>query len=203
MARRRARESHARGGRGGRGEAHAVAGRRDALDRAKRPMSGAGADCATFEALLAVRADVGLDATQAHLLTTHLAACAACRTVADAIPEAAAGYELGPEIARGGMGRIRLARDRRIGRDVPVKELIRATPELAARFEREALVTARLQHPGIVPIYEIGRWSDGTPYYTMRNVAGRTLREALRAARSLRERLAFLPAVVAATEAVA
>ena len=101
------------------------------------------------------------------------------------------------------MGRILAARDLRVGRPVAVKELLGRSPQLAARFEREARVTARLQHPGIVPIYEIGQWPDGTPFYSMRMVEGRTLREAIEAAPTLAARLALLPAVIAATEAVA
>src|SRR5262249_42578589 len=93
--------------------------------------------------------------------------------------------------------------DLRVGRPVAVKELIGSSPGLAARFEREARLTARLQHPGIVPIYEIGRWPDGTPFYSMRLVDGRTLRDAIANARTLAGRLALLPVVIAATEAVA
>src|SRR5262245_51511264 len=51
------------------------------------------------------------------------------------------------ELTRGGMGRIVTARDRRLRRIVAIKELRADTPELRARFEREALLTARLQHP--------------------------------------------------------
>src|SRR6185503_9568779 len=97
--------------------------------------------------------------------------CADCRLVAESIaptgdvegdhpalpriePES---YALGLEIGKGGMGRVLAARDLRIGRPVAVKELLGRSPQLATRFEREARVTARLQHPGIVPIYEIGR----------------------------------------------
>ena len=71
-------------------------------------------------------------------------------------------------------------------------ELLGRSRQLAARFEREARITARLQHPGIVPIYEIGCWPDGTPFYSMRMVEGRTLREAIHAAPTLAARLANL-----------
>src|SRR5262249_2223340 len=63
-------------------------------------------------------------------------------------------YEVTGEIARGGLGRILEATDRRLERVVAIKELIHEVPELAARFAREALLTARLQHPAIVPVYE-------------------------------------------------
>ena len=174
-------------------------------------------ECSRFETLLAARADGSLGRAAARLLTRHLATCVDCRAVADTLaPTAdAAGdhvalpqvdpaiYELGLEVARGGMGRILAARDLRVGRPVALKELLGRSPALAARFEREARVTARLQHPGIVPIYEIGRWPDGTPFYSMRMVDGRTLRQAIDGAQTLPERLALLPAVIAATEAVA
>ena len=66
-------------------------------------------------------------------------------------------YVRSVEVARGGMGRIVAARDRRMARAVALKELISPDPDLIARFEREALVTGRLQHPAIVPVYEAGR----------------------------------------------
>ena len=104
------------------------------------------------------------------------------------------------ELARGGMGRITRARDRRLGRDVAVKEVL--APELRARFEREAAITARLQHPAIVPIYEAGAWPDGSAFYTMRLVSGGTLADAMAKARTLEDRLALLPHVAAVTEAL-
>jgi len=179
--------------------------------------SGSANDCERFDALLAARSDGTLGDAGANLLSRHLASCAACRDVADTLSPGAdaggdlqslpsvdpTGYALGLEVARGGMGRILAARDLRVGRPVAVKELLGTSPQLAARFEREARVTARLQHPGIVPIYEIGRWPDGTPFYAMRMVDGHTLREAIDAATTLAARLALLPAVLAAAEAVA
>ncbi|MEO8698424.1 MAG: protein kinase [Kofleriaceae bacterium] len=174
-------------------------------------------DCERFDALLAARGDGSLNAAGQNLLDRHLASCESCRAVAETLSPTQdmhgdlqtlpqvdpAGYALGLEVARGGMGRIIAARDLRVGRPVAVKELLGRSPHLAARFEREARVTARLQHPGIVPIYEIGRWPDGTPFYSMRMVDGRTLLAAIERATTLPARLALLPAVIAACEAVA
>jgi serine/threonine protein kinase len=67
-------------------------------------------------------------------------------------------YEQIAEHARGGLGRIVRAVDRRLGRTVAVKELLRRDDAHEARFMREALITARLEHPGIVPVHEAGRW---------------------------------------------
>jgi hypothetical protein len=105
--------------------------------------------------------------------------------------------------ARGGMGRILAARDLRLDRGVAIKELIEASPAQEARFIREALVTARLQHPAIVPVYEAGRWPSGEPFYAMKMVSGRSLRELIQEAHSLEQRLAFLPSVIAVTDAIA
>ena len=70
-------------------------------------------------------------------------------------------YRTDREIARGGMGRIVAAEDLRLGRAVALKELIDPAADQLGRFQREALITARLQHPGIVPVYEAGRWPSG------------------------------------------
>ncbi|HEX7703689.1 MAG TPA: serine/threonine-protein kinase, partial [Kofleriaceae bacterium] len=110
-------------------------------------------------------------------------------------------FSAGAQIAVGGMGRITRARDRRLGREVAIKEMLE--PDLRARFEREATITARLQHPAIVPIYEAGTWPNGGAFYTMRLVEGGTLAHAIDKAEGLAGRLALLPHVVAVTEALA
>ncbi len=112
-------------------------------------------------------------------------------------------YELGDEIAHGGMGRIRTAVDRRLGREVAIKELLAPSRELAARFEREVLVTARLQHPGIVAVYEAGRWPSGEPFFAMRLVHGRPLKRVIADATTLDARLALLPHAIAIADAMA
>ena len=107
------------------------------------------------------------------------------------------------EVARGGMGRIIAAHDRILGRPVALKELLHADPEYAARFRREALITARLQHPAIVPVYQAGRWPSGEPFYAMKLVSGRPLDRVIADARTLEERLALLPTITAAVDAIA
>jgi serine/threonine protein kinase/tetratricopeptide (TPR) repeat protein len=112
-------------------------------------------------------------------------------------------YKLEGEIARGGMGRIVAAEDQRLGRPVAIKELLEPAGDALGRFQREALITARLQHPGIVPVYEAGRWPSGEPFFAMKLVSGRPLDRVIAEARTLADRLALLPRIAAATDAIA
>ena len=87
-------------------------------------------------------------------------------------------YQLFGEIARGGMGAVLKGRDADLGRDLAVKVLLEAhreKPELLRRFVEEAQIGGQLQHPGIVPVYELGTFADSRPYFTMKLVKGRTL----------------------------
>ncbi len=112
-------------------------------------------------------------------------------------------YTEGAEFARGGMGRIVAARDRRLGRQVAIKELLVPRADLQRRFEREARITGRLQHPSIVPIYEHGQWPSGEPFYAMKHIKGRPLSDLIGEAKTAEERLALLPKVRAVAEAMA
>jgi tetratricopeptide (TPR) repeat protein len=112
-------------------------------------------------------------------------------------------YRPDREIARGGMGRIVAAEDLRLGRAVALKELIDPVGEQLGRFQREALITARLQHPGIVPVYEAGRWPSGDPFFAMKLVSGRPLDRVIAEATTLADRLALLPRLAAAADAIA
>ncbi|HWE37391.1 MAG TPA: tetratricopeptide repeat protein [Isosphaeraceae bacterium] len=92
-------------------------------------------------------------------------------------------YQLFGEIARGGMGAILKARDPDLGRELAVKVLLerhRDNPDFLRRFVEEAQIGGQLQHPGIVPIYELGAFADRRPFFTMKLVKGRTLAELLR-----------------------
>src|SRR5579862_9147641 len=91
------------------------------------------------------------------------------------------GYRVGQLIGRGGMGEVVLAHDEDIGRDVAVKRIHRRQgDEALVRFLREARIQARLEHPGIVPVYEIGHDEEGEPYFAMKRLVGTTLAELLR-----------------------
>ncbi len=86
-------------------------------------------------------------------------------------------------LGRGGMAEVYRVWDRELQRVLAMKVVrqdIAGRPGNRIRFCAEAVATARLQHPGVVPVHEMGTLSDGRLYYTMREVQGRTLKEALR-----------------------
>ncbi len=87
-------------------------------------------------------------------------------------------YEVRGEIARGGVGIVLKGRDVDLGRDVAMKVLREehaGKPDLVQRFVEEAQIGGQLQHPGIVPIYELGLRDDRQPYFSMKLVKGETL----------------------------
>jgi serine/threonine protein kinase/Flp pilus assembly protein TadD len=97
-------------------------------------------------------------------------------------PVLAAGkYRVEGEIARGGIGVVLKGQDTELGREVALKflhEKHRSNPVLLRRFLEEARIAGQLQHPGIVPVYEIAR-AEGRPFFSMKLIAGHTLAELL------------------------
>jgi serine/threonine protein kinase len=100
-------------------------------------------------------------------------------------------YELEHELDRGGMGVVYSARDRELHRPVALKVLATAVAdaESAERLRREARIIAGLEHPGIVPVHDVGALPDGRVYYAMKRVSGQRLDAFVRGGRPLAEKL--------------
>jgi len=110
-------------------------------------------------------------------------------------------YRVDGVLGRGGMGAVYRAHDMRLERDVAIKvvrpELL-GDPDARTRFRREAQVVARLQHPGIVAVFDYGTLPDGAAFLVMEFVRGRDLRTLLRAEGRLSpERVASLLRAIA------
>jgi serine/threonine-protein kinase len=91
-------------------------------------------------------------------------------------------YRIDGEIGRGGMGAVLKGRDPDLNREVALKVLrdeYRDQPEMVRRFVEEAQIGGQLQHPGVVPIYELGTMADRRPFFSMKLVKGRTLAQIL------------------------
>jgi serine/threonine-protein kinase len=117
--------------------------------------------------------------------TTTVGVDAGAAQTVDLPHESRARYTLAKVHAEGGLGRVWLARDTDLNRDVALKEIKRdraGNADTRSRFLKEAQITGQLEHPNIVPVYELGRTpDDNQPFYTMRFVRGRTLRAAIAA----------------------
>jgi PAS domain S-box-containing protein len=134
---------------------------------------------------------------------------------APAVPPLDNRYAFSSVHATGGIGRVWRAQDHQLDREVAVKELLpekAANTKVAARFLREARLTGQLEHPGIVPVYELTcRQDTNQPFYTMRFLRGRTLSAAIDAYHAKRtagdpeppEFLSLLAAFVAVCNTVA
>lgn len=100
-------------------------------------------------------------------------------------------YSLAKELARGGMGTVYLAQDPELNRQVAIKVLntLELTEDTRRRMIREAQIIARLEHPGIVPVHDVGVLPDGRVFYAMKLVRGSRLDEYAAREDSLRNRL--------------
>lgn len=112
-------------------------------------------------------------------------------------------YSIGGELGRGGMGRVHAAFDPVLGREVALKQARGEDPGAEARLLAEARITARLDHPGIVPVFDAGHDASGRPFYAMRVVRGQSLADVVAKTAPGRERLVLLRSLLAAIEAVA
>ena len=123
------------------------------------------------------------------------------REVAGAPDFSATKYRITRAVGRGGMATVYLAQDAELNRDVAIKVLDAPDPagELSERIKREAMIVARLEHPGIVPIHDVGILPDDRVFYVMKYVRGerldafaqKTLPEKLRVFQRICEPVAF------------
>ena len=122
------------------------------------------------------------DATLRHL-----------RQVADLPDLGATRYTLVEPLGRGGMGAVYRVHDRALGREVAMKVLSGAPDEASRqRLEQEARVLARLEHPGIVPVHDVGTLPDGRVFYVMKLVRGEPLTALAGRVEAVSERLRLL-----------
>jgi serine/threonine protein kinase len=152
------------------------------------------------EALTAVRKLNGVAATERGVASARddiadtLAAPSGAADTGDGAPslvqvetgsfgdDTGARYAVRRVLGEGGMGEVRLCRDGRIGREVAMKVARRGAgshPDARARFLREVRVQGQLEHPSVVPVYDLGHTQEGETFFTMKRVRGRTLEDIL------------------------
>src|SRR5205807_503917 len=90
-------------------------------------------------------------------------------------------YQITAVLGRGGMGEVLSARDEQVGRSVAIKRLRvdDPSPEILARFLREARIQGRLEHPAIVPVHELWHEEGAQPFFVMKQLTGTTLADVL------------------------
>ena len=127
-------------------------------------------------------------------------ALARLRSAASAPDLSGTGYTLLDEIGRGGMCTVFLAEDPSLGRRVALKvlDVPDANGDLALRLTREARILARLEHPGIAPVHDVGRLADGRVFYAMKFVEGPRLDTFAASSATLFERLRVFQRIVEA-----
>ncbi len=128
--------------------------------------------------------DADVQASQVHLRSGGGAGDDPFATRTGAAPPTPAGtrFRILRPHARGGLGQVSVALDQELGREVALKEIQERHadhPESRSRFLLEAEITGGLEHPGIVPVYALGTYADGRPYYAMRFIRGDSLKEAI------------------------
>ncbi|QDS99846.1 serine/threonine-protein kinase [Adhaeretor mobilis] len=96
-------------------------------------------------------------------------------------------YTIIKPFQRGGLGQVSIARDEEINREVALKEILPKhadSTEARSRFLLEAEITGSLEHPGVVPVYGLGQYADGRPFYAMRFIRGDNLKLAIESFRN-------------------
>jgi len=119
--------------------------------------------------------------------------------IGNAVQLPAAGYDLHEPLGKGGMGEVIAAHDRKFDREIAIKRMHgEQSPRAIGRFLREARIQARLEHPAIVPIHDLGTDAEGRVFFTMKRLAGVTLDQQIRDGASVQSLLrAFVEVLLA------
>jgi serine/threonine-protein kinase len=147
------------------------------LSGGDRPATGADTFPSDPPAGMSGDETVAADGAAHDIDTAHPAGAPVHAGTSLAIGADAARYAAGPLLGVGGMGEVTLVLDGRIGRPVAKKTLRAdvASERALARFVREGRVQGQLEHPSIVPVYDLGADGQGRAYFTMKRVRGQTL----------------------------
>jgi serine/threonine protein kinase len=147
-----------------------------------------------------------------HVVVAHLDSCSHCREMAaalsdsgqhaEALPNISTRYILQSELSHGGMGRIMIAYDRQLHREVALKCLREGVAD-DGRFAKEVAVLTRLAHPAIVPIVDAGKLAEDFPFFVMPLLVGVPLDQRLRAKLYAEERLTLTQQLLPVVDAVA
>src|SRR5262249_48392165 len=128
-------------------------------------------------------ADHELEASLAHICTEKQDSFATRAPTVGTATSSGERFRILRPHAKGGLGEVFVAHDEELNREVALKQIqdVRADdPESRSRFLREAQITGGLEHPGIVPVYGLGQYANGRPFYAMRFIRGDSLEEAIR-----------------------
>jgi serine/threonine protein kinase len=140
-----------------------------------------GAPASTWEVLEQTAGpDVHADTTLTH--APHAAVSPSGQRSAGTSTTSGFRFQILRPHAKGGLGQVYLARDEELRREVALKQIqdrYSDDPRSRARFVLEAEITGKLEHPGVVPVYGLGCDADGRPYYAMRFIRGKSLKQAI------------------------
>ena len=153
-----------------------------------RSLTAIPADSFTRDGLAGL-ADPDIGATLGYVTSSQASAATMADSHADTTARHAVGTATGDGLrfrllrphARGGLGAVYVALDKELHREVALKQILEKhadDPTSRARFLLEAEITGGLEHPGIVPVYGLGAYADGRPYYAMRFIRGDSLKDA-------------------------
>jgi serine/threonine protein kinase len=150
------------------------------VERSLAALSGVGSAAVSLRGVN----DPDVQASMQYLAVAEADPNATIEPLQESSPSSATRFKKLRPHAKGGLGEIFVAEDQELHREVALKEIHHAQADddhSRTQFLLEAEITGGLEHPGIVPVYGLGTYADGRPYYAMRFIKGSSLQDAIRA----------------------